>query len=266
MSPAASYETGAVIFLDVLGTARRTDFQDKLRIHRLFHEEVDRNKARQEQSPHVVYQRNLRSFSDCAYVIYTYKPGIAEERKNDLNLLYICLYNTSLSVLRILNEGFLVRGGAALGKCFTDELGFFGPSIECAYFLEAKVALYPRILIEDGVGQELFDWERSQEMDETMEKMFKSIPRLILKDDKGRFFLNVFYELEKTELLKIGDDDLTLEDVKRRVISIIDRDEAGEDDQRVLDKLAWMKRFTEDSELLLNVEFVQGSRSIVLGQ
>ncbi|MFO1483791.1 MAG: hypothetical protein U1F71_10575 [Verrucomicrobiaceae bacterium] len=263
MDPTPSYQTGAVIFLDVLGTAKRKRFEDKFRIHRLFHEEVERNRARQAASPHVIYQRDLRSFSDCVYIIYKYKEGVADTRRDDLNLLYICLYNTSLSVLRILNEGFLVRGGAALGECFTDELGFFGPSIECAYFLESKIAFYPRVVIEDRIGAELYQWERNHEMHETMAAMFKSIPRLILQGDDGRFFLNVFYEVEKTVLMQIGDDKLTLEGLKKRTIETIERDQAGEDDQRILDKLKWMREYTERSELKLNGEMGRGSRSIV---
>lgn len=259
MESSPSYKTGAVIFVDVLGTARRTRFEDKFRIHRLFHEEVERNKSRQAQSPHVIYQRELRSFSDCVYIIYTYKDGVEDARKNDLNLLYICLYNTSLSILRILNEGFLVRGGAALGDCFTDELGFFGPSVECAYFLESKKAFYPRVMIEEDIGAKLYKWERSQEMDETMAKMFKSIPRLILKDDDGHFFLNALYEVEKAGQLYIGEEKLTLEGVKCRIFETIKRDADGEGDQRILDKLLWMRRFVETSELK-----TRGSFSIVL--
>ncbi|MEN9358743.1 MAG: hypothetical protein RL095_278 [Verrucomicrobiota bacterium] len=259
MDSSPSYTTGAVIFLDVLGTAQRTRFDDKFRIHRLFHEEVGRNKARQAQLPHVIYQRELRSFSDCVYIVYTYKDGVEDARKNDLNLLYICLYNTSLSILRILNEGFLVRGGAVLGDCYIDDLGFFGPSVECAYFLESKKAIYPRVMIEDDIGARLYEWERSQEMDETMAKKFKSIPRLILQDDDGHFFLNALYEVEKAGQLYIGEEKLTLEGAKSRILETIKRDETGQDDQRVLDKLLWMKRFVEASELK-----IEGSFSIVL--
>lgn len=105
-------------------------FDEKFAVHRVFHEEVQNNEARKDANPHVIYTRTLRSFSDCVFVLYSYKDGIADDRKNDLNLLYIALYNTSLSIIRIMNAGFLVRGGASLGDAFIDELGFFGSAVE----------------------------------------------------------------------------------------------------------------------------------------
>jgi hypothetical protein len=266
MPPSNSYETTAVIFLDILGTTNRTSFEDKLIIHRLFHQEVESNIARQRESPHVIYKRELRSFSDCVYIFYTYKEGIEDTRKNDLNLLYICLYNTSLSILKILNSGFLVRGGATLGDCFMDDLGFFGPSVECAYHLESKKAIYPRIMIDDKIGELLFEWEQSQEIDETIELAYNTTPRLIKKDEDGGFFLNVFYELEKTELMTIGNMDLTLNDVKSQISATIERDESNQQDCKVLEKLEWMRNLTQGSKLQLNTDIATGSHSIVLGQ
>jgi hypothetical protein len=262
-----SYETTAVVFLDVLGTRTRNSFDEKLSVHRVFHEEVQRHAARQQQLQHAIYKRVLRSFSDCVYIFYNYKEAIEEPRKHNLNLLYICLCNATISILRILSAGFLVRGGATLGECFIDELGFFGPAVEEAHCIESEQAIYPRIVLSNEVGSRLAEWERSQESGDVFSSIFTSIPRLIVKDDDGRFYINVFYELEKSGILQYGDEKLVLEKLKEQVCNKILADEIKyKDCEKIMRNLAWMKRFTDKSKVKLNPDIVSGAGTIVFGQ
>lgn len=92
-----SYETTAVIFLDVLGTKERSTFDEKFLVHQLFHDEFKRNQARTAWSPHTAHTRKLRSFSDCVFIFYQYKSDLEDFRKDDLKLLQVSLYNTSLN-------------------------------------------------------------------------------------------------------------------------------------------------------------------------
>jgi hypothetical protein len=247
----SAYETTAVIFLDVLGTKDRNNFDEKFAVHRVFHEEVKNNEERQAASPHVIYTRALRSFSDCTFILYTYKDGIANERKDDLNLLYIALYNTSLSIIRVLNAGFLVRGGAALGEAFMDELGFFGPAIEDAYKLESDKdkAIYPRVILANEIGERLFGWERSRD-DGTASMLFSTTPRLILKDSDGRYFLNVFYQLEMSESVQFAEKECTLDSVRTAVDEAITGiEERHGSNESIMRKMAWMRGFTSQASL-----------------
>lgn len=263
----SSYETTAVVFLDILGTKNRTSFTEKYAVHTLFHEEVQQNAARQAGSPHVIYKRELRAFSDCVYIFYKYKDAIEESRKNDLNLLFVCLYNTSISILRMLNAGFLVRGGATLGQCFIDDLGFFGPTVEEAYYIESKQALFPRVMLSDKIGSELFAWEQSRETGEIIDAMFTSVPRLILQDTDGRFFLNVFFELERSGVVQFDNLELDLQTFKTQLSKKLISEE-GKDfqDANIKRGLAWMKTYVDKSHVRLNPDVVTGARTIVLGQ
>lgn len=260
------YQTAAVIFLDVLGTRDRTTFSEKFAVHRLFHEEVRRNEARQEQSPHVIYSRELRSFSDCVYILYTYKENIEECRKNDLNLLYTCLYNTSISLLRILDAGFVARGGATIGSCFLDELGFFGPAVEEAYSIESTHAMHPRVVLGDEVGKQLYEWERTLEVDDVVAAMFTEMPRLIHQDTDGRYFVNLFFELERSQTIQYGDQSFELDDLKaaclRRTRDALSQAGLRDDVRR---KMEWLEAYLERVESKLNQNVASGSRTIVLG-
>lgn len=241
------------------------EFKDKIKIHQLFHTEVKLNKKRQEQLPHVVYERKLYSFSDCAYIIYYYKDGIEETRKIDINLIHICLFNTSISILKIINAGFLVRGGVAFGECYFDDLGFFGPAIENAYLQESKYAKYPRIFIEEKIGKELYESDRKNQSDEINDKIFTSKPYLILRDDDG-YYLNIFYELERNTILDFGEIQMSLDDIKLKINEKITKDELKySENKNILSKLKWMQRFAKNAENKINNNVVSGAISIVLG-
>lgn len=72
------YENMVVIFLDILGSKEMSSFEEKYKIHRIFHESVKTSQDLQdtEEKDHVAYTRKLFSFSDCAYIFYKYKPNI----------------------------------------------------------------------------------------------------------------------------------------------------------------------------------------------
>ena len=66
----------------VIGYKNITDFSMKHELHRLFHEEVAIHAQRQAEISHVIYDRKVFGFSDCAYFFFYYKDGIEDERKN----------------------------------------------------------------------------------------------------------------------------------------------------------------------------------------
>lgn len=57
-----------VIFVDILGSQDRTDFQETYQINKIFHEELEKNNKNDME--HTVYFRKIYSFSDCAYIFY----------------------------------------------------------------------------------------------------------------------------------------------------------------------------------------------------
>jgi hypothetical protein len=150
------YEDMVVIFIDILGSQDRNNFDTCLSVHETFHKEMKIHEDMQLRSmPKVTYERYIRSFSDCAYIIYKLKDKSSNNEESLIYMLFYALYNTSLSIIKFLENGFLVRGGAAIGKCYFDEFGFFGPGIITAYTLESKIANYPRLVIEESVALKL---------------------------------------------------------------------------------------------------------------
>jgi hypothetical protein len=255
------YEETIVIFLDILGSREMRSFDEKYKIHKLFHEEIKANQALQETKgkSHVAYTRKLYSFSDCAYVFYKYKPGI-DEKRQDLNKLFqVALFNTSLMMLNLLNEGYLIRGGVTYGEAYFDELSFFGPAVENAYLLESKEAKQPRILIDRAFAKAILEHEKKVycEFFSESNPHYHILPEryfipTIVNTDENDFILNVFYFLEMEGRTNLGDVEITHDQMKKNVLATLETKLIKySDDNKIRAKLEWMKNFTEKSNLSL---------------
>lgn len=259
-----NYEDMIVIFLDILGSKEMSSFEEKFKIHRIFHESVKLSQDLQDTKgkEHVVYTRKLFSFSDCAYVFYKYKSDVGESRK-DLNKLFqVALLNTALMTLRLLNEGYLVRGGVTYGSAYFDELSFFGPAVEDAYLLESKKAVMPRILIDQRFGEKIFLHENKvyEEVFGPSSPYYKILPKrsyipTIVSPDGSDYILNLLYILEQEGSIQLGDTLISHCELKKNVTSnLLIKMERYKADSNITKKLQWMKNYIELSMLSLESE------------
>jgi hypothetical protein len=193
-----SYKKMVAIFIDVIGYKNITDFDRKHELHRLFHEEVAIHLSRQKKIQHVIYDRKVFGFSDCAYFFFYYKDDISDERKDDVKLSHIAAYNVSLTILRLMSKGYLVRGGLSLGNVFIDELGFFGPAVERAHEIESKEASVPRLQFDYDIGKLVFEWDHNLDnKDPNLLKMYITCS-FVSEFDGNSYFVNPFNILQST--------------------------------------------------------------------
>ena len=268
-----SYRKMVVIFVDLLGTKNNKNFKDKYLIHRLFHSEAKTNEER--NLSYVIYDRKVYSFSDCAYFFYYYKEGVEDSRKNDMKLIQIAMSNTSLSLLRILNAGYLVRGGITFGDAYFDELGFFGPAVEQAYGLECNYADVPIITLNPQLGEKFYEWEKSETDMNIVNLLMTSRPMLVEKD-KDKYFLNIFYQLETfMPSLSFEDSCVNIETIKRNVFAVIARDkekykETNISEERkkstIFEKLDRFERYLKTKHNRLNANVIAGGFSGIFGE
>lgn len=152
-----NYHKALVIFIDILGSQSEKNFSDIYEINDTFHDELLKNG--QYNLPHVAYQRKIFTFSDCAYIIYEFKDGIEEERKNLGALFEVALCNCEQIFIKFLNKKVVSRGGVSYGDVYYENNRnlLFGPAINQAYQLESNVAIYPRIAVEPFVAEKLLE-------------------------------------------------------------------------------------------------------------
>lgn len=260
------YDKMVVIFIDLLGTKNNKEFKNKYFIHRLFHGEAKTNEER--NLSHVVYDRKVFSFSDCAYFFYYYKEGI-----DDMKLLQIAMSNTSISLLRILNAGYLVRGGITFGDAYFDELGFFGPAVEDAYQLECNYADVPIIALDPILGKKFYSWEESKTDNNIVDLLMTSRPMLVEKTDE-KYFLNIFYQLETfMPSLSLEYKNVDIDDIKESLFKVISRDKNiygnikslnKKNKSTIYEKLDWMEKYLKSKHNRLNTNIVSGGFSGII--
>lgn len=184
------FEKAVIIFVDILGSQDREDFEEWYNIMSIFSEAVEREKKLDAAHPWVVYKREIHVFSDCAYIIYDYKEGVEEERKDMNALMCIACYNTEKMLYEFLKNGFIARGAITYGEIYYDNERnvWFGPGMNKAYYLESKKARFPRIIIDPEYAQELMDYNEKKYRDNAMKR--ESNGEIIRKDTDGLYYLN----------------------------------------------------------------------------
>jgi len=250
-----------VIFLDILGSKEMKSFEEKYRIHEIFHQSIQESQERQytNAKKHVVYDRKLFSFSDCAYIFYKYNVDIKESKKDLDKLLQTALFNTSLITLKLLNEGYLIRGGVTYGEAYYDDMSFFGPAVEEAYLIESQRALTPRVMIDPQYGEKLLKFEK-----ETYENVFgpnsphyhrlpkrSYIPTIVIPDSED-FILNYLYILEMEGNIDLGEINISHNQIKKNIgKSISNKLKKNIENQNITKKLKWMENYNNFSKLSL---------------
>lgn len=252
------YEDMVVIFLDILGSKEMSSFEEKYKIHRIFHESVKKSQDLQntEGKRHVAYTRKLFSFSDCAYVFYKYKSDTVESKKNINALFQVALFNTSLMTLELLNEGYLIRGGVTYGSAYFDDLSFFGPAVEKAYLLESKKAVTPRVIIDSDFGEKALAHEKMiyEEVYGKSSPYYNLLPKrayipTITMPDGNEYILNKLYILEMEGQINIGNTTVSHEKMKLNIErNLNNKLEKYRDNPRITQKLEWMLNYIKHSK------------------
>lgn len=85
------------------------------------------------------------AFSDCVVVSNVCTPGGVNS----------VLQHMVLLLRGFLDKGYFCRGGIAAGGCVHQDNVLFGPAMLRAYELEQKVAVYPRIVVDDNIVNSL---------------------------------------------------------------------------------------------------------------
>jgi len=257
-----------VIFIDVLGSKEMRDFDQKYEIHSLFHSSVKESQNRQssENLSHVAYERKLFSFSDCAYIVYYYKEGIEEQRKDESKLIQVALYNTSILLTKIMSKGYLVRGGATYGDAFVDHDGCFGPAVDRAYEIESKEAIYPQVMLDDALGRTQYEFETKTQSDSSFimfNKMTRDRVARIANKLDDKYFLNIFYHIEMERTLSYDGEEISIDTVKEVLLNKIEGDLiACRDDERVIKKLVWFKEYVTNLSCCLKDDQITFSTTL----
>lgn len=265
------FDNYLVIFIDILGSQNRTSatsgasFDEQFRVSSIFHDTFDQHGHALD---HVVYQRKIYSFSDCAYIFYNYKAGIEEARKDLAKLLTVALCNCEPLFLRFLSERILFRGGIYYGKAYVDETRpmFFGEAVTSSYLLESKEAIHPRVLIDNFVAETVSDYLEKLQPELTGKAgvlamgagLRATVPEsgygIVEQDEDEKYIFN-YLHLPENDLSYLGIFYNSGEDFIKELEVFCDEQIKVNKDYKIIDKYYYLKRFC--NKKLDNIKFQQ---------
>lgn len=189
-----------VAYLDVLGF--KNHVQNYLNPTNIIHKNILKNyKNAFEQAKKLHY---IRTFDDIGLIQYKqFSDSISLSMPNFhddiLEAVIICVF---IHLVRsyyqhMLLNNFYLRGGVSTGFHYEDEDIIFSDSLIKAYTLENKLAMYPRIIIDNELTIRLKTlWTNRKEI-----LSLYGMEKLIIKDQEGLTFINPFSYAQSMEKL-----------------------------------------------------------------
>lgn len=256
-SESSNFSKYLVIFVDILGSQNRTNFQEMYQINKIFHEEFEKNQ--ENDMAHTKYFRKVYTFSDCAYIFYGFKERIADECKDLGTLFTVALCNCEPIFLRFIKEKIIFRGGISYGDAYIDSHRsmFFGPAVNRAYKLESETAIHPRIVIDSCLADEVIEnisqvkykiaAKDSQYIACLGAGLMPSIPEagdgIIEQDIDGKYIFNYLHFPENNMILQ--NYYISCEDFIRALIDFCSEQIDKNTQYKIIDKYLYLQRFSQ---------------------
>lgn len=191
------YTKRLIVFVDILG------FSDRIKVSKTSQEESEiilqalmRIHAIKENN----YSQSFMNMQDYGFEVITFSDSavISCPAEND-NLFFLILELIHLQI-DLVPLGILLRGAITIGDLYHKRDIVFGPAMNDAYYLESKVAIYPRIILTESAIDQFYKFAST---DEEIKQEFDS---LILKDKDGYYFIDILRQDQE-----IDDPDMYLE-------------------------------------------------------
>jgi len=154
------YEEQFTAFIDFLGfseVSTRTDDTTRLKVLDLLRSlstlrgEFDVQSTAQESSKSFSIKPAISTFSDHIVISYPLQPIYSELGSSEHVAAFVIMTQFTQLLARIaaaaLRIGFLVRGGATIGKLYHARGVVFGEALIDAFQIESRTAVYPRVVV-----------------------------------------------------------------------------------------------------------------------
>ncbi|MEZ5031888.1 MAG: hypothetical protein R2787_10850 [Saprospiraceae bacterium] len=237
-----NYQQRVCLFLDILGFSEHVN------------KSVGKNGDDIQEKIHEIYSsisqigNNIRpfSYSNETRIITQFSDSIVVSFEiSDDDAFIKLLDDLNIIVLNLINKEYLVRGGISLGKLVHTNNIVFGPAINSAYELESNIAIYPRII---------FDKELIEELTHPGNRLLKTLANnefessYYWKEDfDGKYYLNY---LKGGQLIMDPVDyhDIFLPKIRKYIM----RNLNNRVSQKVRTKYGWLK--SKFNEVILDLE------------
>lgn len=136
-----NYEDRLILFVDFLGFKNEIEKteEDPIALERLVKATEELGTVKE----FIQFESGqITQFSDCLVISFLV---------NEESGVFYMLNAISMMVLILVGKGYLIRGAVTYGKLYHTPEVLVGPAMVKAYEMESKSAIYPRIIVDEGV-------------------------------------------------------------------------------------------------------------------
>ena len=180
------------------------------------------------------------SFSDCIVRVRRIEkePNLA----NPLGLVFYEILDLLHAQGELLNQGILIRGGVAFGDIYFKKNQIYGPALVQAYELEAKYAVYPRIVISPDLINETRTNKLLKSESHTHGQELEYIEKLTKQGDDGLWFIDYIRAMES----ELDDPAIYPSYLLKHKKIICDGAKEFQKINQTLSKYLWMAKYHND--------------------
>ena len=136
-----NYENRYIAFIDILG----------------FKNIIKKSEEKNNEIEYIEKAINIfKSFTkDSAFVVTQFSDSVVistNDSQDDFQRMLKCLLEISIKSIGI---WYLLRGGITKGKLIHTKDYLFGPAMNYAYKLESELAIFPRIIIDENLNEDI---------------------------------------------------------------------------------------------------------------
>lgn len=193
-----------VAYIDLLGVTNKIKSKDSQlamnKLHNLYTFSVKLTRDVQiEENQNIQF----KIFSDNIIIAKKLSNQIPQRTQEIRSLLMCAGHFQELSASD--SVGWLLRGGISIGQLFIDDIMVWGEALLKSYYLEDKVANYPRIIIDKDIVNEII---QNNVLCEYLRKDFDNLYFLNFLNDChfcGEMLMNGFQIMQKEAGIKIDE-------------------------------------------------------------
>lgn len=208
---ASGYRRSVFTFLDILGFRRIVENSDPETVKGLL--ATLREEAMPDERLSKKLESSFMTFSDCT--VRSIPIDSKSNKKYPDGILWNELFMLVRLQYRMAVKGYLLRGGMTIDDIYMDGSTVFGPAINKAYGLESEFAVYPRIVVDPVVFEQLAKEPLLRYHDEWNEE-WEHISGLVCRDSDGLYFVDYMRGI-MTELDNPGDEFIFLSQHKELI-------------------------------------------------
>ena len=145
---------------------------------------------------------------------------------------------------------------SVLYNAWKDRSLIFGPAINRAYQLESKYAIYPRIIIDKFVAEQVLKYNEeliSSQPEIAQEYMRKSNGEIILIDEDSQYYLNYFNTIKQglnfieSKILLENLINISNKEIDKNKVNLDDDDDTKIKKERIINKYRWLLKYIDES-------------------